>query len=265
MSRHIELLVCSATAAAVAGSAATAVSGDRDSLTIKNAERARIIAGWCDMQAAGAVQIVRGTGGHDTTRDLRFRVPASEVELLWQEGIAQNVEPQETLAVTLFEAATAGDVATLAMLLEYDNLKGIEQRLMTWQELQSRALGFTTVDATLTAAVGPAFITSEELITAESDLLKANTDYAVLGYRVSVECAAVYLRGPDTGNLRVGGPGNDLDGQLTVNWFASLSRQFGRAMIPVINTGNKASTFFGCHQDENATAVPVTWYLARLK
>lgn len=263
MSRHIELLVCTATAAAVAGSAAAAVAND--SLVVKNAEMARIINAWVDLQAAGAVQIVRPTGGHDTTRDQRIRVPASEVELAWQLGLAREVRPQDLLAVTLFEAATAGDVATASLLMEYDGMNGINQRLIDWDELKRRAINYTSIDASLTSAVGPLYVSSEELITAESDLLHGNTDYAVLGYRVSTECASVYMKGPDTGYRRVGGPGNDLDGDLTTNWFCMLSRAFNRAFIPVINTGNKSDTFIGCHQDENSAAVPVTWYLAELK
>jgi len=262
MKRHIELLCASFTQATVAGSAAAAVAGD--SLVVKNGKGARSLTHWADLQAAGAVQIVRPSG-HDTTRDNRVRVPASECELLLPLGLGLEVEPQETLGVTIFEANTVGDVATWCALMEYDELPGQDQNLIDFNQLKSRMEKLMTIDCGLTAAAGPAFATSEELITAESDLLKANRNYAVLGYKVSVECAAVYLKGPDTGNVRVGGPGNDLDSDLTSNYFLTLSRAFGRPMIPVINSGNKASTYFGCHQDENAAAVPVTWFLALLK
>lgn len=263
--RHIELMVAYATAAAVGGSAAAAAVGD--SLTIKNARKgARIINCWCDLQAAGALQIVRPSG-HDTTRDARIRVPASECELLLPWGIPMEVDPQETLGITIFEAATAGDVANAGFLMEYDELPGIAQRLISPADVQKRIEKFVTLDASIAAVSGAlgAFAASEELITSESDLLKANRDYAVLGYKVSVECGAFYIKGPDTGNLRVGGPGNDLDSDLTANWFLTLSRAYNRDMVPVINSGNKNSTFIGVHQDENAAAVPVTIFLALLK
>lgn len=260
--RNIELLVATATAAASGGTAAAAVTGD--SLVVKNAKQARILAAWVDMQAAGYVQIVRPSG-HDTTRDYRARVPASEIEMILALGLPLEVEPQETLSITLAEAGTAGDVATLAMLMEYDDLNGVNQRLMDWPDLQKKIEKIVTIDCTLAMAVGPAFAASEELITAESDLLKANRDYAVIGYRVATECAAVYIRGQDTGNVRIGGPGNDLNGELTCQWFAMLSRAFNRPMIPVINSGNKGNTYFGGHQDENEADVSVSWILALLK
>lgn len=260
--RSIELLIATATQAVAGGSAAAAVTGD--SLTVKNGKSARIITGWADMQTAGFVQIVRPSG-HDTTRDLRFRVPASEVELFGVLGIEHKVEPQETLAITIGAGGVVGDVETVGLLMEYEDLNGVNQRLLTWDQLENKIEETLTLDCTLTAAVGPAFSTSEELITAESDLLKANRDYAVLGYRCSVECAAIYIKGQDTGNVRIGGPGNDLDGDLTNQWFAMLSRAIKKPMIPIINSGNKANTFIGCHQDENATAVPVSLNLALLK
>lgn len=262
MNRNIELLVATATAAASGGSAAAAVSGD--SLVVKNGKAARILTSWADLQAAGFVQIVRPSG-HDTTRDYRARITATDIGLLQPMGVPLEVAPQETLGITIGEAGVAGDVASVVMLMEYDGLAGVNQRLIDWNEFTRRVEKIVTIDATLALAVGPAFAASEELITAESDLLKANRDYAVIGYRVSTECAAVYIKGQDTGNVRVGGPGNDLNADLTSQWFAVLSRAFDRPMIPVINSGNKGNTYFGGHQDENEADVSVSWILGLLK
>lgn len=264
MKRNIELLVFTATAAAVAGSAGVAVAGD--SLIVKNGKEARCLAIWADMQTAGFIQLVRQTSGHDTTRDYRVESAASQIELLTALGIPLVLAPQETLIPTISGGAVAGDVETVVMLNEYDELNGLgDQQLISWAELQKRTVNVTTMDATIAAAVGPAFATSEETIFADSDLLKANSKYAIIGYRVRQECAAVYIKGPDTANVRVGGPGNDLQGEITSQWFAMLSRAYDRPMIPVIDTGNKGNTFVGVHADENAGNINVSFILALLK
>lgn len=264
MKRNLELLVVTATAPGAAGAAGVAVAGD--SLIIANGEKARILQCWSDHQAAGFAQIIRNTSGHDTTRDLRYEVAISELSPHMPMGIASELAPQETLAVTIAGSATAGDVETLCMLIEYDELKGLgDQNLIDWPTLLRRMEKTVNLDVQIAAAVGPAFVTSEELITAETDLLKANREYAVIGYKVRQETAAVYLRGPDTANRRLGGPGNDLDANTTLQWFALLARAFDRPMIPVIGASNKGSTFVGVHADENAGNINVSFALALLK
>lgn len=264
MKRSIELLVATATAPGASGIAGTAVAGD--SLTIKNGSGARILQCWSDHQGSGIAQIIRNTSGHDTTRDLRYEVVATELSPHQPMGIPNELAPQELLSLLIAGSSAGGDVETLCMLIEYDDLKGLgDQNLIDWDTLKRRLVKTCNLDVSLTAAVGPAFATSEELITAETDLLKANSEYAVVGYKVRQECAAVYIRGSDTANVRIGGPGNDLDARYTTEWFSLLSRAYDRPMIPVINTGNKGSTFVGCHQDENAGTVNVTFILALLK
>lgn len=260
MKRNIELLVFASTASV----ALAAAPGD--SLTIKNGTAARCLAIWADLQGAGVIQLIRPTSGHDTTRDLRFELAASQIELLTALGIAFPLAPQETLLPTITGSVVAGDVDTVVMLNEYDNLNGLgDQRLLGWDEVERRMENLVTLDVTIAAAVGPAFAASEETIFADSDLLKANREYAIIGYRVRQECAAVYVKGPDTSNLRIGGPGNDLQGEVTAQWFAMLSRAYGRPMIPVVNIGNKGSTVVGVHADENAGNINVSFILALLK
>jgi len=264
MKRNLELLVFTATAPGAAGIAGTAVAGD--SAIVANGAKARILQAWSDHQGAGFAQIIRNTSGHDTTRDLRFEVAVSELSPHLPMGVPADLAPQETLAVTIAGSATAGDVETLALLIEYEDLKGLgDQNLVSWDEVQKRMEKVVCLDVQIAAAVAPAFATSEELITAETDLLKANREYAVLGYKVRQECAAVYLRGPDTANRRLGGPGNDLDANTTLQWFAMLSRAYQRPMIPVIGASNKGSTFVGVHADENAGNINVSFSLALLK
>ena len=71
-------------------------------------------------------------------------------------------------------------------------------------------------------------------------------------------------KGADTGNLRVGGPGDELARQMTAEWFVRLSRLTGMPMIPVFNSANKAAITVEVASDENAASPKVTSIFAEL-
>jgi hypothetical protein len=257
---HIETITFQATAPGASGAAAAAATGD--SLTIKNSKSAaNIIALWGRQQTAGWQQIAFPSG-HDTTRGFRHNVAANEPENHLSIGIGMPVQPQELLTVTIAGSATAGDVETGCALVYYDDLPGVNSRLIRWHELVKRAAAYTTVSATLTGAA--AGYTGSELINAESDLLRANRDYAVMGITTNSECAAVSLIGPDTGYQRVSVPGDKVDAEHCQEWFGTLARSFDMPCIPVINSGNRNATYLSFVQDENNISPLVTLYLALL-
>ena len=260
---HIELLSATATAPGASGAAGAAVTGD--SLVIKNGQGpVRLLSAWFDSQATGFVSIVNPSG-HDTTRGIRFRHAAGEIRQEIPMGLGLPLQPQETLAITIAGSATAGDVETLCMLLWYADLPGVQARLLKWSQVVKLMQTLTTVEATITSAAGPGY-SGAELITAESDLLKANRDYAVLGMTTASDVAAVTLLGPDLGNVRIGVPGESAQHDVGCNFFGMLSRAFGDLpCVPVINSGNKNATYLGVITDENAGSIPVTLHLALLK
>ena len=94
--------------------------------------------------------------------------------------------------------------------------------------------------------------------------MKANTDYALVGYLIDVECAAVRWRGADTGNLGVGGPGDELGRDYTSDWFMRLSRHYGMPLVPVFNSANKAGVLLDLADDENAVAHTITSLLVEI-
>lgn len=261
--RTLELVSFSATQPNT-GAAAAALSGD--SLAVKNSqttEPAEIIAWWADQQVAGYQQLTFPSG-HDTTRGLRLPVRASEVDNMLPEGMAIEVQSGETLAVTIAGSNTAGDVENGAFLLSYPRLLGIQPRLIDWSELKQRRTKLVTVYVAL--AGGAAGYTGAEALNADSDLLLPNRDYALLGAISSAETCTVALVGPDTGNVRIGMPANDAMGMFsTANFFPRLSRAFGEAFIPIINSGNKANTLVSIVQDENNISPNVGLILALLK
>jgi len=257
---HTELIAYSATAPST-GAAASAVTGS--SLTVKNSKTAAsILAIWAKNQTAGYHQLTFPSG-HDTTRGARM-VAANTVDILTPLGIMVDVQPQELLSVSIAGSASAGDVESGCMLLNYDDLPGVNARRLSWSELVKRYDKFVTVQATLTGAA--AGFTGAELITSESDLLRANQDYAVLGIETNTDCAAVCLKGPDTGYVRVGVPGISGRRNVTGNFFAMLSQIYGdKPLIPIINSGNKSDTYLDFVQDENNISPVVSVNLVLLK
>ena len=261
---HFEIVSCSATQPNT-GAAATAFTGD--SLTVKNAiqtagKKVQIVQVWQTNQVAGFGQITFPSG-HDTTRGWRAGAYVGVNPGLLPLPVKMEVQPQELLSVTIAGSNNAGDVEQLSMLVHYDDLPGVDARLMKADAVERQMEKLTTVEQSITSVAGPGY-SGEVAINTTTDLLLANRNYAVLGMKSRTQTHALTLRGPDLGNLRVGCPGVLRD-ELTSQWFMLMSRLHDLAMVPVINSGNKNSTFVGVAADENAGTFLVTLYLALLK
>lgn len=258
---HIEIVTATATQPNT-GAAAAAVTGD--SLTVKNGKgKVLMLAAWATLQATAGFAQIAVPSGHDTTRGYRTGVPASATEQILPLGLGHPLQAQELISAQLAGSNTAGDVEQLSALLMYDDLPGVAGRLIKWGELKSRMEKVTSIEASLVSAAGPGY-SGEETIDTDSNLMMANRDYAILGFTSRTRVHAITLRGPDTANVRVGCPGT-IRQDFGCNWFAQLARAFDEATIPVINSGNRASTNIGLHTDENAGTFLITMHLALLK
>jgi hypothetical protein len=222
-----------------------------NSLTVRShpfESPASLLQTWVDVQGAGVLRI-RSPRMHDQVQGIRLQTVAGVVEPLLPPGLGQQLFPQDTLDVDLSGSATSGDIETACLLAYYGDLPGIDARLMSPEEVLGRIRHLVTVENTLALGTSGGY-SGEEAIDAEFDLLRANTDYAILGYLVDSECAALRWRGNFSGNLGLGGPG-DAEGQgYTREWFINLSREHGLPLIPVFN--------------ENGTDVTVTTILGQL-
>lgn len=249
-----------ATAAATTGTAAAALAGD--SLTTRNYGRSpRLITAWQTNQTAGFGQLAWPTA-HDTTRGWRVGVDAAATEIILPLGLILPITPQETIAATIGATAVAGDVEQMSWLTLYDEAHG--QNLIDFNEVRSRFLKTTSVEASLVSVASTYGPAGGELINADSDLLIANRDYAVLGFTCRTRCHCISISGPDTGNDKIGCPGM-LRYEIGAQWFRLLSQVHGVPLIPVINSGNKGSTSLFVNADENAGTFVVTMHLALLK
>ena len=258
---HIEIITAAVTAGATTGTAAAALTGD--SLVVKNGlGEIDIIAAWQTNQTAGFGQIITPTA-HDTTRGYRANAPIGVNASLLPFGRQMRVKAQETLALTIAATAVAGDVENMTLLMRYKNFPGINARLITAQQAETRTEKLTTIENSLASTAGPSYGTPETFV-ADSDLLLANRDYAILGLAPRTACHTVYVQTPDAGNVRFGVPGV-LRQELSTQWFLLLSRVHGEPLVPVFNSGNKNQCFIGVVTDENAGTFVVDAYLALLK
>lgn len=258
--RHIEIVTASATAAATTGTAATALTGD--TLVIKNGKAIDIIAAWQTNQTAGFGQLIFPTA-HETTRGYRANAPIGVNPSLFAFGSQMRVEAQEALAPLIAATAVGGDVENVTYLIRYNDSPGMDANLITPAEVMRRVEKWTTIENSLASTAGPSYGTPETFI-ADSDLLKANRDYAILGMTPRTAVHAVYAQTPDGGNVRFGCPGM-LRQEVTSQWFMLLSRVHGEPLVPVFNSSGKGNCFVGVVTDENAGTFVVDLHLALLK
>jgi hypothetical protein len=241
----------------------TASTGD--SLVIRSMPpnvNARLLQVWCDIQTAGFFQIT-SPRLHDSTRGLRFRTVAGETKPLLAFPSFQKLYDADVLTLTIAENAVAGDIALASLLIYYPDIEGGGAKLIDKATLMKRWVQQVTVENTITTGAAGGY-SGAEAWNAESALLKGNTEYALVGYKVAVNGCSVTWRGSATSNFRVSGPCDQLGADYTTSWFLWLAEYFDLPLIPVFNGTDQGAIFVEGVQDENATAIPVTSILVQL-
>lgn len=264
MGLAMEVLAGFATAPSVTFTGLTMGAGN--SLTIRNARpdsKILLLQAWADFQGASGLLQIRSPRLHDNVKGLRFGGVTSEVKPLLPDRIRQPLMPQDTLIAEVQGSAVGGDIETACMLVYYEDLPGADGRFISESELIDRMVNVACIENTLALGTVGGY-SGEEAINAEQDLLKANTDYALIGYLTTVECALLRWRGADTGNMGVGGPGDELGRDYTRSWFLDLARKYQMPMIPVFNSANRAGILLDGVQDENGADPLVTSIFAEL-
>lgn len=226
-----------------AGGAAAAVAGN--SLIVRDSgKETRLMSLWQTRTAAGFTRIVSPLL-HDNLVGVQMRGGIGQQRGL----IAQTTRlfPQDQLSVTLSGSAAA--VEHSSWLALYDELPGVNANLITFAELNRRAVEVTGVFNTVTP--GTTAFGTQVAINTTNDQLKANTEYALIGATVeggaaTVGTHAIRWTGTDFGNLGVGLPGSAIypGSSLRISeFFSDLAELTGKAVIPVINSANKSLTF----------------------
>lgn len=220
---------------------------------------------WVSGQVTAGITQITYPSGHDMVRGLRFAdsITAGIPNLMLPAGVPMRFRSQDPITVAKIGSAVAGDRENMSMLMFYEDLPGVDAHLINMATLRRRGVNQLTIEDSITASAGGIYATPRAL-TASSDLLKANTEYALLGIATSVTKHAITLRGPDTGNMRVGVPGilnNRLEG---LSFFGNLSDAHDLPCIPVLNSANRNGTFVEVLDDENVAAVRFSLALVEL-
>ncbi len=227
----------------VAGSsygATTLASGDsRQVRNFPDSANAWLIGAFSQHVTSAQPFRIRSPLLHDNVQGLRFfpgeLVSPGELD----PPLSQRLYAQDELIVEASTAAATG-VAEIALPIYYEQLPGAQARLYTPGDVDGLIRNIKPVLVTI-AGVGFNAWTGA-LLNSVEDLLHANTDYAVLGYTTDQGVCAVAIRGIDTANLRVAGPGVTRH-EETRAYFRRLSYILGLPTIPVINSANVGATF----------------------
>lgn len=196
----------------------------------------------------------------DNVRGIEFTTSESPATYLIPAGAEQMLHPQDVLTVEADSGAT--DSTAVALLNYYADLPGAAARLHSWGDISGIIANLKPieVDVAASATIGA---WSDTVITTTEDLMKANTDYAVLGLVSNAALCVAGILGPDTGNLRCGVPGatSTLD---TSDYFVQMAEKFGTPHIPVINAANKNATYVSVGDNAASTAAKITLICAEL-
>lgn len=235
------------------GDSATVPSFDPNS-------KAFFFGAWSPGAAAGVFR-ARSPRWHDYAQGIRMQRGLAVFEPLMPLEALQPVYGADTLTLEITGGAAETDMACFQ--LWYDNLPGIAARLAMPSDVLPRIKNIieNEVDCT-SGAVG--VTGTPRALNFTFDVLKAGVDYAILGYTVSAKAGLVRLYGPDTGNMKMGGPGLITSNDETRKWFIALSEKTGKPCIPIINANNRGTTFVEVGDVAAATAVNVSVVMAEL-
>jgi hypothetical protein len=259
----LDTVVYTGTAIGATLAAGTIATGD--SFQIRNMApnvQALLLQMWSDNQVAGITRL-RSPKFHDNVDGIRYRsqIGVLDPQIPW--GCPQPLYPQDVLTGELSGSAVAGDIESVVMQIYYPDLPGTNARLATWDQVKAKYRNLVGQRIAMTVG-STAGYNGARAINADTDLLKANTDYALLGATSDIETAAITVKGADTGNLRVAVPGENGLIHHVNYWFKRLAVAYALPLIPIINSANKGGTQVEVVGDENGGTANVTLWLAEL-
>jgi hypothetical protein len=193
---------------------------------------------WAQEGTPGIFRI-RSPKLHDNVQGLRLIVPETAAKPLLADEIDQPVVSLDVLTVEMTGGGAETDVGVLMLYIE--DMDGADQKLAHWDQIKPRVKNILTNEVAIAAPATIGNWSGGTQINTTFDQLKADTVYAVLGYVVGTACAAIAFSGPDTSQLKMGGPGTT-DPKFTRDWFIRQSIAGNRPHIPLIKSANKGGT-----------------------
>jgi len=235
-----------------------------DSFTVRHTAedtKIQLLNVWVDAAAGSTGHLnIRSPLLHDNVEGIRLLFLAQEVDPLLPWDKNQPLHSQDTLVLNS-TLALAGNT-NVGVLIHYEDLPGVDANFLSPDEVKDRLVNIVTVENS-SLATGQTTYGTAEALTNDFNLLKSSSQYAILGYHVQVLGCCIGWRSSSWGNLRVGGPANPDDKQITANWFETLSELTGKPLIPFFYGSDAAKVFVDGVSDASAS-IPVTTILAEL-
>jgi len=188
--------------------------------------------------------------------------PAGPPQFLLTREVDIPIFPSDTLNISVNAPAAAGN-ANVTLQVYYTAVPGAGQRLASWEALQGigwvRVLGIeVTVTPGTTGQAGTAVA-----INANDARLRANLDYALLGYTVDTSGLTFRIRGPDTSGFNIPLPVS-FDERNTADYCIVQDMFHPGAHIPIINSNNAGSTLVDGIAHNNPGATKISLILAEM-
>lgn len=164
---------------------------------------------------------------------------------------------------TFAASGATADVFAALFAIRYSNISGINARLYDWQTIKQLIVNYAGVQASPVTSATAGQWGTDAAFNSGLYRLKANTDYAILGYTVSQPCVAVAVNGIDFGNLNTGGPGfwRAAEGS---DYFIRMSEQYGLPHIPVFNSNNAPNIEVRVADVKTSQTIKVSFLVAEL-
>lgn len=246
------------------GTTITAITPNAgNTLTVRNASGGSpvsLLNAWA-YTTTNLLMRVRSPLLHDQAQNDRLKPQASVPYPLLPNLCPQPLKPQDNLTVELTGGTSETDLA--ALLIYYADLPGAAARLHAPSEVQPLVKSITVVEVDVTSNATAGLYSPTVALNGSFDTLKRNEDYAILGYESPTIGGSIGITGPDTGNLRLGGPLLNI-ANFTRTWFVDISQAFNLPLIPVINSANVAGTLIDITAAAASTSFQLGIVLAEL-
>lgn len=197
---------------------------------------------------------------HDNVTGIQYYSGEVTAFTLLPPQVGQPVQATDTLIVEVTGGTAETDLAVASVY--YQDLVGGAARLHSWGDISGmiRNIKPVHVAVTTSATIGT---WEDTVLTTSENLLHSGRDYAVLGYLTDAALAYVAVKGQETNNLRVGGPGQALS-MNTEQFFVDMDAHHGYPHIPVFNAANVQSIYVSTLADTASVAANVTLVCAEL-
>lgn len=197
---------------------------------------------------------------HDNVTGITYYTDLAVSRFLFPANTGQPIFPGDIYQLEVTGGTAEHDVALLT--LYYADLPGAAAQLSQWADISSRIVNIKAMTVAITNSATPGTWVDTVITTTENQL-KANSQYAVLGFASDAAIAAIGFKGPETANYRIAGPGSDYT-EDTSNYFVDQANRHGRPYIPVFLGSNRSQEYVSTMDSAASTAANVTLVLAEL-